>query len=196
MVQTRRGHCGPQRDSRCGPQRRRSLPQPEHRDGGFALLLALLGGLALLLSSLSVQTAALQSRASEQRLVLRRQHEDALFSAAQLVAGQLRQRCLLALPATQAEPAGQVPCIAAAAQEEVELQQGRKQPLPGADADAGGYRLVDYHPADPHDPQQPGGDLELEWQPAGGGTVRRRLRLELLATAPPQDPLQGEEGAP
>jgi len=173
-------------------QTRRWRSNARREDGGFALLLAMLGGLALLLSSLSVQTTALQSRASMQRLVLRRQQEDALVSATQLVAGQLRQRsCLLPLPLSQWSGAGAAACGTAATRQS--LIEGS---LPGADAAAGKFRVVDYQPVAP--PQKPDGDsqqapwlageLEVEWLPAAGGAVRRRIRLEPIAMAAPPEP--------
>ena len=173
-------------------QSRRWRSNARRKDGGFALLLAMLGGLALLLSSLSVQTTALQSRASEQRLLLRRQHDDALVSASQLVAGQLRRHsCLLPLPLSQWSGAGAAVCSTAAARQS--LIEGR---LPAADAAAGRFRVVDYKPAadsqkpgaDSQQAHWPGGELEVEWLPAAGGAVRRRIRLEPIAMAAPQQP--------
>lgn len=159
-------------------------PNAHPEAGGFALLLALFGGLVLLLSSLSVQTTALQSRASDHRLVLRRHQEDALFSAAQLVAQRLqRHRCLLTLPLAQW--AGPAAAACSTPTERLALQAGE---LPGADGASGRFLLVNYTLPDPPEPLAPGGDLELEWRPAAGGAVRRRIRLALLAASDPQAP--------
>lgn len=150
-------------------------PNAHPEAGGFALLLALFGGLVLLLSSLSVQTTALQSRASDHRLVLRRHQEDALFSAAQLVAQRLqRHRCLLTLPLAQWTGPAAASCSTPT--ERLALQAGE---LPGADGASGRFLLVNYTLP---------GDLELEWRPAAGGAVRRRIRLALLAASDPQAP--------
>jgi hypothetical protein len=76
---------------------------PPAREAGFLLPLATTGALVLLLSSLTLQTAVLQSR---RLLVLQaqRQHqEDQLTSAAHRLGAELTSsyRCLLPLPSDQ-----------------------------------------------------------------------------------------------
>ncbi len=148
--------------------RRRSDP------GGFVLLMALVGGLMLLLSGLSLQTLALQSRASEQLLVRRRQQQDGLASAAQLVAARLqRHPCLIALPrqAWNQAPSG---CITPLELEE--LAGGR---LPEPDQQAGRYAISGYTPPDPQANPPQAAQLDLLWQPQRGPERRQRFRLLL-----------------
>lgn len=161
-------------------------------DGGFVLPLALFGALVLLLSSLSLQSLALQSRSNEGVGRLRRQREDALFSAAQLLVGRLQQhRCLLALPLsdwTRPSPAAEQ-CSTAG--ERQALLEGA---LPAPDGAAGRFSLVDVAPAHRMDAAAAaptdgleGVDLTLQWRPSGGGREQRRFRLRL---EPAADPLQ------
>lgn len=73
---------------------------PRTADAGFLLPLSFGAALVLMLSSLSVQTAALQGATQAAAELRSRQLEDTLASAAQQVAGQLSglHACLLALP--------------------------------------------------------------------------------------------------
>lgn len=161
------------------------------------LLLAFFGALVLLLSSLSIQTAALQSRGSEFTLRLRRQREDALFSAAQLVLAQLQQhRCVLTLPLAEWSTSGQADCLSAA--DRAQLVSGQ---LPAPDADLGTYQVLRYDPAyrfvsgasgaaQPLQAELTGADLTLEWRSSKGGRDRRSFRVLLVRgtdlLAPPQ----------
>jgi hypothetical protein len=74
-------------------------PQPD----GFLMPLSVAASLVLLLSGLSVQTAALQARARLEADLRRAQADDALASAAQQLADQLSGpfACLLPLPSVQ-----------------------------------------------------------------------------------------------
>ncbi len=141
---------------------------------GFVMLMALVGGLLLLLSGLSLQTLALQSRASEQLLERRRQQQDGLASAAQLVAARLqRHPCLIALPrqAWNQAPSG---CITPLELEE--LAGGR---LPEPDQQAGRYAISGYTPPDPQANPPQAAQLDLLWQPQRGPERRQRFRLLL-----------------
>ena len=163
--------------------------QPASHDSGFVLLLAFFGALVLLLSSLSLQTVALQTRRSEGGFGERRQREDALFSAAQLVVGRLQaHRCLLTLSLKTWAEAADHECSRAS--DRKTLLEGT---LPAPDADRGRYVLLgyepDYHPL-PVDPVsgQPGAvlegaDLTLEWRASSGGRVQRSFRLLLEPAA-------------
>lgn len=148
-------------------------------DPGFVLLFALIGALLLLLSSLSIQTAVLQSRASEANLGRRAQRSDQLSSAAQLVAGALqRHRCLLVLSLAQWASQGQA-CITP--DQLMALLSGS---LPGDDAAAGLYQIQNYEVIE----QPPAGvvvagNLDLRWQPRQGAALQRRFRLDLKAAA-------------
>lgn len=152
------------------------------------LLLAFFGALVLLLSSLSVQTVALQSRSSEGLLWLRRQREDALFSAAQLVVGRLQQhRCLLELPLSDWTKPSAVAEQCSTASDRQALMQGQ---LPVPDDAAGRFKLVSFEPVYRVDAagEEPstvldGADLTLEWQPSRGGRDQRRFRLQLEPAA-------------
>jgi hypothetical protein len=83
--------------ARCGKGRR--SPR-QHGHAGFVLPLASAAALVLLLSSLSLQTLALQSRSRVRAQWLQRQQGDALASAAQHLAVQLEGpgQCLLRGP--------------------------------------------------------------------------------------------------
>ncbi|MEB3261651.1 MAG: hypothetical protein VKK94_01680 [Cyanobacteriota bacterium] len=144
---------------------------------GFVLLLALVGGLLLLLSGLSLQTLALQSRASEQLLSRRRQQQDWLASAAQLVAAQLqRHPCLIALP-LQAWSQAPSACITPA-----ELEQLASGRLPEPDQQAGSYAITAYTPPAPQASEPAAAQLDLLWQPPQEPQQgpQRRQRFQLL----------------
>lgn len=165
---------------------RRKLRPRYGRDGGFVLLLAFCGALLLLLSSLSIQTAALQSRASDVALRRRNQRSDLLSSAAQLVAGRLvRHPCLLGLPWAQWGTTG-VACITPA-----ELRMLSSGTLPAEDSAAGRYVIKGYQLAsEPLPvPGQAGADLDLQWLPQQGPAVQRRFRLDLARSADGSEPL-------
>uniref|UniRef100_UPI00404B26F3 hypothetical protein n=1 Tax=Cyanobium sp. TaxID=2164130 RepID=UPI00404B26F3 len=96
-----------------------SLPFPsrarQDAHAGFVLPLASAAALVLLLSSLSLQTLALQSRSRVRAQWLQRQQGDALASAAQQLAVQLQGpgQCLLRGPSQPCgagpDPAGLLP---------------------------------------------------------------------------------------
>jgi len=152
------------------------------------LLLAFFGALVLLLSSLSLQTLALQSRSSEGLLRLHRQREDALLSAAQLVVGRLQQhRCLLDLPLSDWTKPSAAAEQCSTASDRQGLMQGQ---LPVPDDVAGRFTVVGFEPvyrvdAAGEDPSTvlEGADLTLEWQPSRGGRDQRRFRLQLEPAA-------------
>lgn len=147
---------------------------------GFVLLFALLGALLLLLSSLSIHTAVLQSRASEASLGQRAQRYDQLSSAAQVVAGALqRHRCLLVLSLAQWASQG-LACITP--DQLMALLSGS---LPGVDAAAGRYQIQGYEVIEQPLPSGVAlaGNLDLRWQPQQGAALQRRFRLDLIAAA-------------
>lgn len=139
------------------------------------LLLAVFGGLVLLLSSLSIQTAALQARSSEFSLLRRRQQDDALASAAQLLMGRLAAvPCTLALSRSDwTKDLGSPPCISTAT-----LAQLEGGTLPGPDAARGRFLLTDYAPQR-HDNVIEGAQLTVRWMPAKGRVSQRRFRVLL-----------------
>jgi hypothetical protein len=75
-------------------------------EAGFLLPLSLTGSLVLLLSSLSMQTAALHGRHVLAADLSRARSEDLLASSAQRVVTDLQgpYRCLLALPSSSWQP--------------------------------------------------------------------------------------------
>lgn len=155
------------------------LYQPEGASG-FVLLFALIGALLLLLSSLSIQTAVLQSRASESSLGQRAQRYDQLSSAAQVVAGALqRHRCLLVLSLAQWASQGQA-CITPG-----QLKALLSGGLPGEDAAAGFYQVQNYEVIEQPPPFSVvvAGNLDLRWQPRQGPALQRRFRLDLKTAA-------------
>lgn len=147
------------------------------------LLLGLVGGLVLLLSSLSIQTAALQARSSEFNLQRRRQQQDALASAAQLLIGRLAAvPCTLGLSRSDwtvvPNASASAPCISTAT-----LAQLEGGTLPSPDAALGRFLLTDYTPqrhADVIDAAQ----LTVQWTPAKGRVSQRRFQVLLAATGP------------
>ncbi|APD47555.1 hypothetical protein KQ302_03990 [Synechococcus sp. CS-602] len=122
---------------------------------GFFLPLSFGVGLVLLLSSLSLQTAALHGHRQMAGQWRQRQASDALASAAQQVAAQLHgpYRCLLQVPSSQWPPAGCGAGASLAGLREGEVGSSR-------------YRLVEWWPA-PGPAAEPVTALEA------------RLRLEL-----------------
>jgi len=137
--------------ARHGSGRHRSARQRSGRPGsvggwglavrpadGFALPLALGASLVLLLSSLSLQTAALQSMVHSGTALRQRQAEDRLASAAHQLVGELSGTygCLLALPlAAWAQQGGA--CSDQASQERL-----RRNAVLGSP-----YRLVAWAPS-------------------------------------------------
>lgn len=123
---------------------------------GFVLPLATLAGMVMVLSSLSLLGTALAGRQAQVAEERRRQGDDALTSAAQLVVDRLQtsHACLAPYPSSQ------------------------WQPLPASCLQKG--------PIDPAQVLQPGeGETAarlLEWQP---GTDSARLRLQLATALPP-----------
>ena len=158
----------------CPPLARHSVGLPglrrlqsQSQAGGFALPLALVVALLLLLSSLSVQTMMLQVRSRRAVLLELRQAEDQLVSAAHLLVGRLQERhpCLIGLALSVWTPQGQ---SCAAADEIQGLLQHQAHGL--------AWSLVDWQP-------QPGGSqaqLLLQLQPIDGHPPRRQaFRVEL-----------------
>lgn len=160
--------------------------QPRHQEAGFVLLLGFFGGLVLLLSSLSIQTAALQARSSEFNLQRRRQQDDALASAAQVLVGRLAAvPCALGLPlaswttvveAPAAAPPPPPPCMV-----EEALKQLSSGTLPAPDAELGTFLLADYAPQR-HGNGIDGAQLTVRWTPAKGQVSQRRFQVLLAAT--------------
>ncbi|MEB3333232.1 MAG: hypothetical protein VKI83_12160 [Synechococcaceae cyanobacterium] len=139
---------------------------------GFALPLALLTALLLLLGALAAQTASLQLRSrsgNDQRLAAA---EDALHSAAQQLLGRINRRhhCLLLLPLEQ-WPALEGSCGSAA-----ELAALRSDAVLGH-----AWQLLSW---------QPGGsgtvELLLETLPSAAAEVRRARFSVALRGEPPQ----------
>jgi hypothetical protein len=91
----------------------RPAPHPLEQSG-FLLPLATTGALVLLLSSLSLQTAVLQSRRVLLLQAQRQHQEDQLTSAAHRLGAELTgpYRCLLALPSDQWPQAATAGCPA------------------------------------------------------------------------------------
>jgi len=115
-----------------------SHPRDRRRQGGFALPVAVVGALILLLGSLAAQSALHQSRLRHASALGQRRLEDALASAAHQLVGRLvaHHPCLLTLPLA-AWPASGSTCADAAAQEW--LRQGEVPAL--------AYRLEGWEPA-------------------------------------------------
>ncbi len=136
--------------------------------------------MVLLLSSLSIQSAVLQSRSSEFTLRRRRQQEDALASAAQLIAARLAAYpCALLLPSrlwSDVPPAPLQPCTSA-----VTLQQIGAGVLPGPDAERGQFQLSSYEPLTSSTGVIEAADLTVQWMPARGRVSQRRFRVMLAA---------------
>lgn len=147
-----------------GSHRRR----PPEAEAGFLLPLSVGAALVLLLTSLSVQTAALQGSALAAAELKQRQQEDALDSAAQRVAAQLSGAYACLLP--QASAAWVMPVAGCA---------------PGLDpavvavgqVGENDYRVVGWRPALGGEAARPG-ELWLELSDAGS------RRLYALAVVP------------
>lgn len=144
-----------------------ALPRPRPRAGaaqaGFALPLALVGALVLVLGSLAAQSALHQSRLRHASALGQRHQEDALASAAHRLAGRLmaHHACLLALPLPAWAEMGQV-CADATAQ--ARLRQGEGAAL--------AYRLESWEP--------------VALPAAAGGAARLgRIELELSRRSGP-----------
>jgi hypothetical protein len=120
----------------------RSRIRPPSQQAGFLLPLASTGALMLLLSSLSLQTAALQARRQFLEQLQQRQQEDRLASAAQQLVGRLRRE----QPVLLEQPLRQWPAT---------LQQGALGEQ--------GWRLLRFEPT------SGGADLQLALT-AGGAT--------------------------
>ena len=165
----------------CSRVRPRCYRQPRREEAGFVLLLGFCGGLVLLLSSLSIQTAVLQARSSAFSLLRRRQQDDALASAAQLLIGRLAAvPCTLGLSRSDwtvvSSTSGSAPCISAAMQ--AQLEGGT---LPGPDAADGRFLLTDYT-LQRYGNVIDGAQLTVQWMPARGRMIQRRFRVLLAAT--------------
>lgn len=113
-------------------------PRDRQRQGGYALPLAVVGALILLLGSLAAQSALHQSRLRHASALGQRRLEDALASAAHQLVGRLvaNHPCLLTLPLATWSGLGSA-CADAAAQEW--LRQGEVPAL--------AYRLEAWEPA-------------------------------------------------
>ena len=115
-----------------------SHPRDRRRQGGFALPVAVVGALILLLGSLAAQSALHQSRLRHASALGQRRLEDALASAAHQLVGRLvaHHPCLLTLPLA-AWPASGSTCADAAAQGRLRL----------GEVPALAYRLEAWEPA-------------------------------------------------
>lgn len=113
-------------------------PRDRRRQGGFALPVAVVGALILLLGSLAAQSALHQSRLRHASALGQRRLEDALASAAHQLVGRLvaHHPCLLTLPLA-AWPASGSTCADAAAQGRLRL----------GEVPALAYRLEGWEPA-------------------------------------------------
>jgi hypothetical protein len=138
------------------------LREPPH-SGGFALPLAVLAGLVLLLGSLASQTAVHQSRLRHSAALQQRHVEDRLASAAHQLVGRVAagHGCLLALPLEQWASAADG-CADADAREA--LRNGTApvpyrliqwRPLPSADAAPGASGSLELQLAEPEGPSGP-----------------------------------------
>jgi hypothetical protein len=144
-------------------------PQPSG-EPGFVLPLAISASLLLLLGSLSVQSAALQSRLS---LVTReelRQQEDRMISVGRELVGGLNRShpCLVGLPLASWPKEGSS-CATPQALEAV--QRGVWEGL--------AWRLVDWQP------QPDAAELVLELDPASSTRAPRRAALAVLLRGEP-----------
>lgn len=150
-------------------------------DRGFVLPLAFLGAMALLLGAMGLQALALQSRSAEALQQLRRQREDALASAAQLVAAGLRRHpCLVPLPLQQWQsPAAE---LCSREQERTALRRGG---LPAAARQPGSYTVLSYSPPAAGAAGPAAAELLLAWNPDRGGMAQGRFRLLLAPGADP-----------
>jgi hypothetical protein len=144
-----------------GPVHRAAAWTPGRKAGGeagFLLPLSFGVSLLLLLSALSVQTAALHGSTLAAAELHQRQNEDALASAAEQVAGRLSgaEADLLPVPYPSKDGAASLPGWSSMGQGEV---NGR------------GYAVVSWQPGQPQ-------------QPDGSGGVPGLLRLRLSGAAP------------
>ncbi|MFM7733033.1 MAG: hypothetical protein ACKO6F_06160 [Cyanobium sp.] len=129
------------------------LREPPH-SGGFALPLAVMAGLVLMLGSLTAQTAVHQSRLRHSAALQQRRVEDRLASAAHHLVGLVAagHACLLELSLEQ-WPSAADGCADGPAREA--LRNGTAAPVP--------YRLIQWRPLPPAG-DEPGaaGSLELQ----------------------------------
>jgi hypothetical protein len=146
---------------------RRRAPEAEQ---GFLLPLAFGVSLVLMLSALSVQTAALHGSTLVEAELRQRQRDDALASAAEQVAGQLSgdSACLLPLPYDAAQPSaagswGTAPAGCPVIDTTAELRDGGRIPQ--------AYSVVSWTPGQPP-------------LVAGSGGVPGLLRLRLEEARP------------
>ena len=137
---------------------------------GFILPLAISASLLLLLGSLSVQSAALQSRLSQAAREELRQQEDAMISAAQRLVAALNQShpCLLPLPLASWPEQGRS-CADPLQQDAVQrgLGEGRA------------WRLLDWQP------RSDSAELLLELEPSAPAGRARRAALSVLLGGEP-----------
>ena len=132
-------------------------------EAGFFLPLSFGVGLVLLLSSLSVQTAALHGTHLHAAELRQRQADDALASAAQQVAAQFNgpYRCLLSTASAAWPTTGRGPGAGLATLTNAQLGGSR-------------YRLLSWQPAT--------GELRLALE--GGGSASRQQGLFALRLDP------------
>lgn len=164
--------CSPSRVPRSAPLARGLGRRPgEGERNGFALPLALVVALLLLLSSLAMQTMILQVRSRRAVVLELRQAEDRLASAAHQLVGRLRERhpCLFGLNLAAWTVAG--------------LSCGDPAEILGlieAEAHGLAWKVIDWRPL-------PGGrqvDLLLQVpDPFGRASRRGQFRVELEPTA-------------
>ena len=145
-------------------------PSPE---SGFVLPLALGVSLLLMLSSLSLQTVALQGRLDQMRQAGRGRDEDALVGAAQRLVGELNRRhaCLLSLHLSRWPQEGQS-CASLPEQEALLLQAG-----------SFGGRLLAWSPGATE------AEALIEAEPAVQGGIARRAVFKVVLDA---DPLRAQ----
>ncbi len=151
---------------------RHSAASRRSGEAGFLLPLSFGTALVLLLSSLSVQTAALQGSALAAAELRQRQLDDALASAAQQVAARLSGAYACLLPLLSTAWIQPVPGCAP------ELDPA---PLLRGTVGSSGYRLVSWRPAGSAGAGMPG-ELRLELVPEA------TERLYAVAVAPVEPP--------
>jgi len=153
-------------------RRHRMAPLPDLQEQGFAMPLAVAASLALLLGSLSLQSACLQGHLQTGAELDQRQAEDQLFSAANQLLGALNRhhRCLLALPLEQWASQGQ-DCSNATEQAALVQNTSLGQP----------YRLLQWQPR-----PEAAGSVELLLEaPAQGARPSRQAAFAVTLQGSP-----------
>ena len=148
----------------------RKCPLPPSPRQGFVLPLALGVSLLLLLSSLSIQTVALQGRLDQVNQAGRGRDEDVLVGAAQRLVGELTRRhtCLLLVPLSRWAQEGQA-CASLTQQQSLQAMAG-----------SFGGRLLAWTPG----PTEAEALIEAEPEVPGGIARRAAFSVHLLADPP------------